>query len=208
MYNGSMNIIIQALIFASFMFEAGFGLFSPVLAVFITQQIAGGDIAVVGYAAGVYWILKSILQIPVGKYLDKKEGEEDDFWALFLGHFLMGVGALLYLSVHTPFQLYLLQILLAVGGALVVPAWYGMFLRHVDKRREGYEWSINSSLSFGLGAGGAGAIGGILAKTYGFQVIFVGAAILVWASLPILLALRRNLRDHQRPPIPKAPYPL
>lgn len=198
-----MNIIIQALIFASFMFEAGFGLFSPVLAVFITEQVAGGNIAVVGYAAGVYWILKSILQIPIGKYLDKKEGETDDFWALFLGHLLMGFGALLYLSVHTPSQLYLLQTLLAMGGALVVPAWYGMFLRHVDKRREGYEWSINSSLSFGLGAGGAGAIGGILAKTYGFQVIFVGAAILVWASLPILLALRRSLRDHQRPPVPK-----
>lgn len=203
-----MNIIIQALIFASFMFEAGFGLFSPVLAVFITQQVAGGDIAVVGYAAGVYWILKSILQIPIGKYLDKKEGETDDFWALFLGHFIMGFAALLYLTVRTPFHLYLLQAFLAVGGALVVPAWYGMFLRHVDKRREGYEWSINSSLSFGLGAGGAGAVGGFLAKTYGFDFIFIMAAILVWASLPILLVLRRSLRDHQRPPVPKPPSPL
>ena len=203
-----MNIIIQTLIFASFIFEAGFGLFSPVLAVFITQQISGGDIATVGYASAVYWILKSILQVPIGRALDKKEGEYDDFWALFAGHFLMGFVALLYVFVRTPVHLYLVQALLAFGGALVVPSWYGMFLRHVDKKREGFEWSINSSLSFGLGAGGAGAIGGFLAKTYGFPFIFIAGAIIVWASLPILLVLRRSLRGHQRPPVPKTPSPL
>ena len=198
-----MNVIIQSLIFANFIFETGFGLFGPVFAIFITEQIRGGGIEVVGYATGVYWILKSILQIPVGRYLDKKKGELDDFWALFVGYFIMGLVALLYVYALKPIHIYLLQALLSVGGALAIPPWYAMFMRHVDKRKEGFEWSINSSLSFGLGTGGAGAIGGFLAKNYGFDFIFIAGAILIWTSLLILLTLRRHLRDHERPPIPR-----
>lgn len=203
-----MNLIIQTLIFASFLFEVGFGLFLPIFAVFVTEQIQGGNVAVVGYSAGVYWILKSILQIPIGKFLDKRKGEIDDFWALFLGHFIMGLSVFLYIYARTPLQLYGLNALLAIGGALSVPAWFGMFLRHVDKRKEGYEWSINSSLSYGLGTGGAGALGGFLADLYGFKFIFITAAILVWVSLPVILVLRRRLWDHERPSVPKVPYPL
>lgn len=203
-----MNLIIQSLIFANFLFEAGFGLFGPVFAVFITQQISNGDIAVVGYATGLYWILKSIIQVPVGRFLDKIKGERDDFWALFIGQFIMGLVAFLYTFIKTPAQLYILQVLLSVGGALFVPAWYAMFLRHVDKRKEGFEWSINSSLSFGLAGGGAGMLSGFLVKTYGFNFVFVAGAILAWASLLVLLVLRRHLRDHERPPIPRVPRPL
>ncbi|QQG44932.1 MAG: MFS transporter [Candidatus Sungiibacteriota bacterium] len=203
-----MNLVIQSLIFASFIFETGFGLLSPIFAVFVTQQVGGGDVTVVGIAAGVYWILKSILQVPVGRFLDKKQGEDDDFWALFAGHFLMGLTVFLYQFARTPIHIYMLQGLLAIGGALLVPSWYAMFLRHVDKHKEGFEWSINSSLSYGLGTGGAGVLGGFLAKAYGFNFIFVTGAILVWASLLMLLVLRRNLRNHQLPPIPKAPSPV
>ncbi len=203
-----MNLVIQSLIFASFLFEVGFGLFFPVFAVFITQQVEGGDIAVAGYAAGIYWILKSILQIPVGKFLDRKKGEIDDYWALFAGHFLMGLSVLLYVFVQTTWHLYFLQALLAVGGALAVPSWYAMFLRHVDKRREGYEWSINSSLSYGLGTGGAGAIGGFLAEQYGFHFLFIAGAIFIWMSLLVLITLRRHLTNHERAPLPRVPNPL
>lgn len=204
-----MNLIIQVLIFTSFFFEAGIGLFIPVFAVFITQQIPGADVAVVGYAAGIYWILKSILQIPVGVLLDKKRGEDDDFWALFAGCFITGLSVFLYIFAHSLFQIYGLQALLALGGALMVPSWYGMFLRHADKKMAGFEWSVNSSLSYGLGTGAAGALGGYLAKIYGFNLIFVLGAFMIWASMIILLLFRYRLPGYKhRHPIPKPPYPL
>jgi len=203
-----MNLIIQSLIFASFFFEVGFGIFMPIFAVFLTNEIPGGNVVVVGYAAGIYWILKSLLQVPVGRFLDRKKGEFDDFWALFAGHFIMGLVVFLYIFANSPLHIYLLQALLAVGGALAVPSWFAMFLRHVDRSKEGFEWSIHSSISYGLGTGGAGALGGILVKLYGFQFIFIAGAILVWASLPILLMLRRHLKDGERPPALKPPYPL
>ncbi len=203
-----MNLILRSLILASFMFESGFGLFGPVFAIFVTEQIAGGNVAVVGYAAGVYWILKSLLQIPVGRFLDKKRGELDDFWALFVGHFLMGLVVFLYIFARAPIHIYGLHVLLAVGGALTVPSWYAMFMRHVDKNREGFEWSINSSLSFGLGTGGAGAVGGFLVKTYGFPPVFAAGAVLVWLSLILLLALRRELQKGTHARIPNLPHPL
>ncbi|OGZ95257.1 MAG: hypothetical protein A3I44_05560 [Candidatus Sungbacteria bacterium RIFCSPLOWO2_02_FULL_51_17] len=203
-----MNVIVQTLIIASFVFEAGFGMFAPVFAVFVTTQIPGGDIAVVGFATGVYWILKSLLQIPVGRYLDKKEGETDDLYSLWAGYFLMGLVVFLYQYIESPLHLYVLQALLAVGGALAVPAWYGMFLRNIDHHKESFEWSINSSLSFGFGTGGAGMLGGYLAQVYGFHFIFVTGALLIWGSLVILFVLRKHLRRGSKVPIPKPPFPL
>lgn len=203
-----MNVIIQALIFSSFIFEAGFGLIVPIFAVFITDQIVGGSVAVAGYAAGVYWILKAILQIPVAKFLDAHDGEIDDFWALCAGHVLMGLAVFLYIYARTPIHIYLLQALLSLGGALAVPSWYAMFLRHVDRRKEGFEWSVNSSLSYGLGTGGAGALGGFLASRYGFNFIFITAAILIWLTIFILFFLRQNFGVREKPPVPKLPYPL
>lgn len=203
-----MNVIIQTLILGSFVFETGFGLSAPFFAVFVSRQIPGADLAVLGYASGIYWILKSLLQIPIGAWLDRTKGEQDDFWTLIAGHFIMGAVLFLYIFVTTPMELYLLQILLAIGGALAVPPWFAMFIRHVDQLKEGYEWSINSSLSFGVGTGVAGIVGGLLAQHYGFEITFILGGVLVWAGTIFFFVLRRHLAGAKRVSVPKLPYPL
>jgi len=65
----SINKVVKILVLSDFVLLFGWGLIAPILAIFITQQIQGGDAKVAGIAVGIYWLLKSIVQIPIGSRL-------------------------------------------------------------------------------------------------------------------------------------------
>ena len=81
--------IVRILITSDFFLNLGWGFLAPVFALFILQNITIGDplkaAEVAGFAALFYWIPKSFLEIPIGHFLDKKHGEKDDFWFMFIG---------------------------------------------------------------------------------------------------------------------------
>jgi len=47
------------------MMLSGWGLINPILAVFISEQVVGGGVELAGMAATVYFVVKSVVQIPV-----------------------------------------------------------------------------------------------------------------------------------------------
>jgi len=98
----SLNKVVRNLIQTDLIFISSFGLITPVFAVFITKQIEGGDVEVVGFAAAIYWIFKAILQIPIGKFLDKHEGEKDDVSFLVLGYILAAIVPIGYIFSFLP----------------------------------------------------------------------------------------------------------
>ena len=63
--------LVKFFVISDFFLLAGWGFIDPIFSVFIVQHIAGGTLITVGIAAAIYWILKSILQIPIAKYLDR-----------------------------------------------------------------------------------------------------------------------------------------
>src|SRR3989344_4665254 len=79
--------VVRTLVVSDFFINAGFSVFAPVFAIFVTKQIDGGTLAVVGFAAAIFQIFKSGLQIPIAKYLDKNHGEYDDFYSMVWGTF-------------------------------------------------------------------------------------------------------------------------
>lgn len=183
----SLNRVIKVLIFSDLIFNSAFGLLAPVFAIFVVSRIHGGDAEVAGIAVGIYWILKSILQIPIGNYLDRNHGEKDDFYFMIAGSLLGSLTFLGFIFAAEPWHLYALQALLACGIAFAIPSWGGIFTRHIDKGHEGITWSLESS-SIGIGAGIAGIAGGIIAKYVGFVPLFAAmSAGGVLASLFLLL---------------------
>ena len=151
----SINKVIKILILSDFFLLSAWGLISPILAIFIIGNIKNGDVKVIGIAVGIYWLTKSILQIPIGKYLDRTHGEKDDFYFLVLGTFLSSLTPLGYIFSFLPWHIYILQSIHAFGIAMSIPAWGGIFMRHIDKGKEAFSWSLESS-SIGIGAGIAG----------------------------------------------------
>lgn len=183
----SLNRVIKVLIFSDLILNSAFGLLAPVFAIFIINNIQGGDAKVAGIAVGTYWILKSILQIPIGNYLDRNHGEKDDFYFMIGGTFIGSLTFLGFIFASQPWHVYALQALLAGGMAMAIPSWGGIFTRHIDKGHEGITWSLESS-SIGIGAGIAGIVGGVVVKYVGFSPLFIAVSVIgVVASLFLFL---------------------
>lgn len=188
-----INHVIRTLILSDFYLNTGLGLFGPIFAIFITKQIVGGSIEVVGFAAGITQLFKVILQIPIAKYLDRNHGEYDDFYSMILGGALISLAPFLYLMASQVSHIYLIQALYGVGLAFLVPPWYAIFSRHLDKLHENIEWSFES-VAIGIATAGSAAIGGVLANKFGFQVVFIVAGILSFFSIFNQLKIFNDLK--------------
>jgi len=106
----SLNKVIQLLVFSDLSLLFSWGLVSPILAIFITGHIQGGDVRVAGIAVGLYWLFKSLLQLPIGSYLDQNHGEKDDYYFLVLGTLLASLAPFGFIFSTLPWHIYLLQI--------------------------------------------------------------------------------------------------
>lgn len=177
-----INHVVKTLVLSDLYINAGFSIFAPVFAVFVTKQVSGGSLVVVGFAAAIFQIFKSGLQIPIAKYLDKNHGEYDDFYSMILGTFLIALVPFLYLFATTATHIYVIQALYGIGASFAIPPWYAIFTRHIDKMQENVEWSLDS-IAIGIGAAVSAAAGGLLADRYGFQFVFlVGGMLAVFGA--------------------------
>lgn len=194
---GSVNKTIKILVFGNALINMADGFLAPVFAVFVTQKIAPDEVRVVGLAIAIYWLVKSVLQLPLARYLDKTDGERDDYWAMLIGGVIFVVAVLFYSRVDSPLELYILQAFWAIGGSLFVVPWASLFTRHVDKFRIGFEWSLNSS-AVGLGLMVSTAIGGYLADKFGFYSVFIVAAIFYALGTITFLFLKPYIKQLNR----------
>lgn len=189
----NINKAIKILVAVDFFYNSAFASFAPVFAIFVTSKIQGGSASVVGFAIAMFWLVKSIVQLPIARFLDRTDGERDDFWAMFFGYFLSGLVPLGYLFVSQPWHLYILQGFFGFLMAWAAPAWYGIFTRHVDKWRVSFEWSMESVFALGLATAGAAALGGYAVDRFGFDVLFLTAAFISFTASFGLLFLKKHL---------------
>lgn len=186
------NPIIRTLTISDVFILSGLGLINPIFAVFVTNHIQGGNLAVVGIATTIYFLTKSIGQLPASHLIDRIKGEQDDFWALVGGATINCLVPLLYLVVRTPEQIYLIQFLHGLGQAFAFPAWLAIFTRHVDHTRAGSGWGFYYTLT-DLSVAATAAIGGFVAYRFGFTPLFLGVFALSVIGSAWLLAIRRDL---------------
>ncbi|MBU2082232.1 MFS transporter [Patescibacteria group bacterium] len=183
-----VNKIIRVLVLGDIMFFSAFGLIGPIFAIFVTNQIVGATVATAGFAATINLLTRALLQMPVARYIDNHKGEKDDFRFMIAGSTLVSIVPFIYLFVSIPMHLYLAQVILGIGGALANPGWYAIFTRHIDKNKEGTEWSLEN-VSVGIAAAGAATIGGILAQNFGFHSLFLIVGVLSLLGVIIQISL-------------------
>lgn len=195
------------MIISDFYLNAGLSLFGPIFAIFITQQIHGGDLRVVGFGAAIAQVVKCIFEIPIARYLDKNHGEYDDFISLLTGNILLASVPFLYLVASTVSHIYAIQAVFGLSLALIVPPWNAIFSRHLDKSQESTEWSFES-VGIGIATAGAAAVGGIVAEKFGFKTVFlIGGFLAIIGAVEqtrIFSGLRKKVkRGMVRPDISK-----
>jgi len=180
-----INRVIKFLVLSDLFFWGGWGLVNPIFALFIIGKVPGATVFTVGSAVAVYWVVKALFQIPVALYLDRHEGERDDFHALLLGLTLAGFAAMAFLLVESIVGLYVVIFLQAIAYGLYTPSWYAIFSRHLDKEHYSFDWSLDST-TVGIASGVAAFIGGVLATLFGFEAVFIVASIFSFTSAFLL----------------------
>jgi len=200
----SINKVIKILILSDIVLLTGLGFVSPIFAIFIANNIQGGDVRVAGFAASVYWIILSIVLIPFGRYLDKKHGEKDDLYFIVIGNILAAFAIFGYVFSSLPWHIYFLQAIYGIGMGMNIPGYTAIFTRHIDKGKEAFSWSTRAAF-IGIGAGITGSLGGIIAYRFGFETLFIGVGIflLLSASLPLLIKKELIPRDKKLPTVPE-----
>jgi len=188
MFGSSVNKIIRVLVLGDIMFFSAYGLINPIFAVFITNQVAGATIATAGFAVTISLLVRALLQMPIARYIDRRKGEKDDFIFMVAGSALISIVPFAYFFVSIPLHLYLAQAVLGVGGALANPGWFAIFTRHIDKNKEGTEWTFEN-VGVALAAAGTATIGGLLAQRFGFHNLFLIVGIASLLGLVIQISL-------------------
>jgi MFS family permease len=181
-----VNRLIRFFVVSDLFFWSGWGMINPIFAIFIVNRIEGATIVTVGAASAIYWVVKALFQMPVALYLDKHEGERDDFHALVSGLILGGIAAFLFLFVNSIAGLYLVVFVQALAFGLYTPSWSAIFSRHLDKKNYAFDWSLDNT-AIGLALGITAFVGAALAKLFGFDSIFILTGVLSFTSAMILL---------------------
>lgn len=192
-----INNLIKILTFSDVLIVSGWGLTNPLFAVYLTGQIKGGNLELVGLATAVYWITRSVLQLPFARLIDSIKGEIDDFLLMALGSIVMSIVPFLYAAATTNVHILLLQALYGLSSAMVAPGWLAIFTRHIDKHIEAEEWSLYNAM-IGLGGALTGALGGFLVERLGFRSLFVIVGIISSFGTAFLFFVYQDLRSTEK----------
>lgn len=188
-----VNPLVKAYVISeSFMWSA-WNLIIPIFAVYITQEIAGGNVQSAAAGYSTYLISRVVFELLCGQYLRGSTDRGKIIVAIF-GMLLLSACYLGYAIAEDIPTLFAFYFLSGAGLGIAMPAKNALFSIHLDRNKEATEWSISDACQF-LSMGLATALGGFVAFEFGFQPLFVLASILTLiAILPFLLLLKyRNV---------------
>jgi MFS family permease len=174
--NVQVNRIVKYFVLSDFFFIAGWGFIEPIFSVFIVQKLPGATLTTVGIAVAIYWILRSILQIPFANFLDRRAGERTAIRMLIAGLFLAAFSAFAFGWVTQIWELYAVQVVHAIALSLYTASWPAIFSRHLDKNRISFDWSFDNT-AVGIASGVSGFLAGVIGSAWGFTTVFVLAGI-------------------------------
>lgn len=188
-----VNRVIRHLVISDFFINFAFGLLAPIFAVFILKNIEGGSLRVIGLATACYWIVRTLTTVPLSRFMDRTDGERDEFYFVVAGTFIMSSMPLFYIFVSLPWHIYLIQAILGLVNSMAVPGWRILFTDHLDKGKTGFEWSLED-IAIGIAVGSSAYLGSILADKFGFRAVFIMLAVMGYISTAILSTLKNEAK--------------
>lgn len=183
-----MNKTIKLLTLSDIFIVTGFGLISPILAIFIKDNLIGGTIFAAGFASTLFLITKCTIQLPFSRYVDD---HDDKIKWLIIGTFLISTVPFIYIFAQHVNFIYLAQIIYGIGSGLLYPTWVGLWSTHMDKKHESFEWTLYST-AVGLGTAATALIGAAIAEFIGFAYTFALAGLLSLIGSFVLFKLENG----------------
>ncbi len=181
-----MNKKLLMLIFSDLFILSGFGLISPIFAVYLNTSLIGGSLVAIGLATTIFLVVKSAVQLPLSKYFIDKHDHKAVF--IVIGTILIVSVPFIYMFAKNITTIYIAQAIYGLGAALDYPAWFSLFVLYMDKKHRGYEYTVYTTL-IGVGTAIAAYFGAQIAALLGFKTLFLIVGIASFVGLLFLIAL-------------------
>ena len=156
------------LILSDVLILSSFGLIAPIFAIFIIENLEGGSLVAAGLATTIFFVTKSVVQLPLARYIDKQKHK---IVLLCIGTFLVAIVPFIYSMSTSVKGIYFAQVVYGIATALAYPSWFSLFTYYIDKKHKGFEYAIWST-SIGIGTALTGYIGANLAELLGWKYLF------------------------------------
>src|SRR3989344_5039714 len=195
-----INRVIRHLIAYDFVLNFALGLLSPIFAIFILGNVEGASLKVIGTAISIYWIARVLSTTPLSRFMDRTDGERDEFYFILAGATIVATVPILLIFAKVPWHLYLIQFVHGLANSMAVPGWRILFTDHIDKGKTGYEWSIDD-IAVGIAVGSSAYLGSLLADAFGFVPVLILLSGLSYCTVFLLIPLApefKRLKDLRR----------
>ncbi len=177
------NLIL--LILSDILILSSFGLIAPIFAVFINDNLIGGSLVTAGLATTIFLATKSIIQLPLSWYVDKRKHKTR---LLIFGTFIIILVPFLYVIAKSVYTIFIAQVVYGIGAAFAYPIWFTLFTSYLDKKHKGFEYSLWST-GIGIGAATAAFLGAKIAESLGFKILFLTVGFFAFLGFLLLLFL-------------------
>jgi len=182
-----MNKTLKLLIISDILVFGALGFVTPILSIFIDNNLTGGGIFTAGLASTIFLTTHAVLQI----IFSYKFNPKDRLWMLWLGTGIIALVPIGYIFSTHIWHLFLAEFFYGLGAAFAYPSWSSLFTSHLEKGKRGFQYSVYSS-GLGIGTAITAAIGGFVAEKIGFKFVFMLTSILAIIGLLILFKLNKN----------------
>jgi MFS family permease len=187
-----IGTLVRRFVLLDLLLWGGWGLITPILAVFILEKVGDSNLLTVGVASAIYWLVNAITQLVSAGFIDEKKGEVDDAKFLSIGLFIASLAAFSFLLVESTWHLFLAVALQGFAFGLYSPSWTAIFSRHLDNGHYALDWSLDRT-SIAIFSAITAISGGAIAEFFGFEVIFGLAGVLSFLSCVVILRLPPEL---------------
>ncbi len=197
-----VNPIVRAFIVSEMFFWSGWNLINPIFAIFVTQNITGGSIEAAGTAMTIYLISRIMVELVASKSFNQIT-DRTRYIISMIGIICIGFVYLSFSFTTSLISVFVIQVLMGIGFGIVSPAKLALFSEHLDKGKESTEWGLYDAVTL-TGMALTATLGAFIAQKYGFNVLFVVSAIIIWlGALPFSLffinsksgSLRHKVRE-------------
>lgn len=163
---------------------------SAIVGIYLANKLDGNAIEYIGIGTGVYMLVRSILQLPIGFLTDRIKRDRDELTLLMASNILMGIPFLLYPMITTPYLYFGLQFIFGIGTAINLVCWRKLFARNLDRNREGEEYALYEtimSLAIAVFSIVTGVISNISEYYFELVITTIGLVIITSSIFPFLL---------------------
>jgi MFS family permease len=185
----NLNRVVEAFIVSETFFWAAWNFITPIFAIFVINNIKGGNIQIAASAFSFYLITRVVIEVIAGRYSTGKS-DLNKLWMTIAGMILLSFAYIGFAFSHTISSLFFFYVITGIAIGIATPAKNSLFSAHLDHDREPTEWGIYDAVTLS-GIALATALGGFIASAYGFQPLFLLAALINFLGIiPYILYIR------------------